>query len=166
MRTCTKCKLDKPLDRFTKSTQTKSGYLGYCKDCDNLRKRASEAKLKEENPEAWKEKQDQYRKTYRNNHKEKVAASDRRRSLIAKFGITPEQYDELLQRQNGVCAICDEAPGKRRFAVDHDHSCCPTQKTCGLCIRGLLCSNCNTALGLLKEDRDRILKMIKYVGAE
>ncbi|MBU6231644.1 hypothetical protein KGP36_03165 [Patescibacteria group bacterium] len=53
------------------------------------------------------------------------------------FGITEEQYDELLEKQGGCCAICDRhhSEFKTRLAVDHDHS--------TLRIRGLLCNYCN-----------------------
>lgn len=58
-------------------------------------------------------------------------------------GITLEQYEELLARQGGVCAICRRRPTKNRLSVDHDHRCCPGRRSCGKCIRGLLCKECN-----------------------
>lgn len=62
------------------------------------------------------------------------------------YGLTPEQYEALLERQGGKCAICDtETPGgKGSWHVDHDHE---TKK-----VRGLLCHNCNIALGNFKDD--------------
>lgn len=72
-----------------------------------------------------------------------------RQQALRKYGLRPEDYDTLLDNQNGVCAICSEPPKPgRRLAVDHDH-------TTGE-VRGLLCSPCNTALGLFK-DRIRLL---------
>jgi hypothetical protein len=60
--------------------------------------------------------------------------------LKATYGITPEQYDEMLSAQGGTCAICAAPPRpSRRLAVDHDHQ---TGK-----IRGLLCGLCNVSLG-------------------
>lgn len=63
-----------------------------------------------------------------------------------KFGVTEDQYRELLAKQGGRCAICLKKPGKYRLSVDHDHSCCPGARSCGRCIRGLLCGNCNLKL--------------------
>ena len=66
------------------------------------------------------------------------------------FGITAEQFELMKLKQNNECPIC-----KKEFtdtpAVDHDHNCCPGRKTCGKCIRGLLCSNCNRQLGIIEK---------------
>jgi hypothetical protein len=61
-----------------------------------------------------------------------------------KFGITLEEYDKVLEAQNGVCRICYEKNyGNMSLAVDHNH-------VSGV-IRGLLCNRCNTVIGLLRE---------------
>lgn len=61
------------------------------------------------------------------------------------YGLTPEDLDELLVIQGNRCAICKapEAGYGRRWHVDHDHSCCPGEKSCGKCVRSLLCLTCN-----------------------
>lgn len=76
-------------------------------------------------------------------------------TLKYNFGITVERYEEMLARQGGVCAICKRRPGKRRLAVDHDHSCCPGRRSCGKCVRGLLCKACNYQLlgNILQENK-------------
>jgi len=62
--------------------------------------------------------------------------------LKRKYGITLAQYDALMTKQNGCCAICrDKHP---KLCIDHCH------KT-GV-VRGLLCQNCNSAIGFLRED--------------
>ncbi len=73
-------------------------------------------------------------------------------TLKYKYKITLEDYDRMLEEQGGGCAVCGslDSGGKGRFHVDHDHSCCPTEKTCGKCVRGLLCSQCNVRLGVLE----------------
>ena len=81
-----------------------------------------------------------------------------------KYGITKEQHDALLLRQEKLCAICKKPT--LVFHIDHDHSCCPSPPACGKCVRGLLCGNCNKALGLMKEDMNAIENMIKYLKGE
>lgn len=84
-----------------------------------------------------------------------------------KFGISEEAYEVLLDSQGGCCYICQsDSPGERysTFAVDHDHSCCPTQDTCGTCVRGLLCWKCNTALGQLQDSIPALQRAIEYLN--
>jgi hypothetical protein len=77
----------------------------------------------------------------------------KRSHKFVRLGITEEEFNRMLEAQGSACAMCGGAfdDGDRIFA-DHDHNCCPKQvkataKTCGECIRGLLCFRCNTALG-------------------
>lgn len=73
-----------------------------------------------------------------------------------KYGINLEQYDAMLKAQQGVCAICDTSCDTgMNLAVDHCHV---TNK-----VRGLLCKNCNTAIGLLKENVENMNKAINYI---
>lgn len=64
--------------------------------------------------------------------------------LRSKYGITPKDYQLMLKAQGGRCGICQRAQEERRLVVDHCH------KT--LEVRGLLCDQCNTAIGLLSGD--------------
>jgi hypothetical protein len=72
---------------------------------------------------------------------------------FVRLGITEDQFNEMLEAQGYACAVCRERFGEgQRICADHDHRCCPkeddrTAKTCGQCIRGLLCVPCNTNLG-------------------
>jgi hypothetical protein len=90
-----------------------------------------------------------------------------RNGKLAKYGITAKQYEELLAGQGGVCAVCQEAPkpGGRRFAVDHDHGCCSGNRSCGKCVRGILCGACNLALGHIRDDPDYVAKLLAYLAA-
>lgn len=78
--------------------------------------------------------------------------------LRTKYGITIQDYDRMLVEQDNNCAICNEfEPIERNpLAVDHCHS---TGK-----VRGLLCSNCNTAIGKFKENRDLLIAAVQYLG--
>lgn len=81
------------------------------------------------------------------------------------YGLSAERYAAMLAEQKGVCAICGNgcATGKP-LAVDHNHACCPTQKSCGSCIRGLLCAKCNTMLGFAKDSAALLMAAAKYLG--
>jgi hypothetical protein len=70
------------------------------------------------------------------------------------FNITVDEYDKVLQFQDGKCAICCQPPKRLRLAVDHDH------KT-GL-IRGLLCPWCNRAIGQFRDDMSRVRRVVDY----
>lgn len=75
--------------------------------------------------------------------------SSRLRTL---FSITVDEYNRMLLRQNGGCAVCLEPPAPdRRLSVDHDHACCPGVSSCGRCVRGLLCTRCNWTLGRIEQ---------------
>lgn len=82
------------------------------------------------------------------------------------YGITLERYNALLESQGGGCAICGNVPaaGAQRLAVDHDHRCCPSRKkSCGECVRGLLCGRCNRGLGYFDDDADMLGRAASYL---
>jgi hypothetical protein len=85
---------------------------------------------------------------------------------VAKvYGITGEQYAAILKAQGGVCYICHRKPQAKRLACDHDHRCCPGPVSCGRCVRGLLCRNCNRdVLGHLKDDPAALLRAVEYLA--
>ena len=76
--------------------------------------------------------------------------------LPRKFGMSVEDYYDMLNRQNGACAICRAKPkASRRLSVDHDHA-------TGT-VRGLLCHNCNVMLGLARDTTDILLRAVRYL---
>lgn len=83
-----------------------------------------------------------------------------------RFGITREEFDALFDAQGRVCDICGTSdPGRSYWCVDHDHACCPgSNKTCGKCIRGILCHRCNHALGNVRDNPDTLARMIEYLA--
>lgn len=81
-----------------------------------------------------------------------------RKARVKRYGISVEQYDEMLQRQNGVCAICQkECQLGVSLGVDHDHK---TGR-----VRGLLCRKCNTGIGLLGDDLESLQRAVRYLHA-
>jgi hypothetical protein len=92
----------------------------------------------------------------------KTCHRDNQRRLI--YGLGPEQYLEMLEQQENCCDICgDEFSETRRPHVDHDHSCCPGNKSCGKCVRALLCATCNQGLGQFKDSVERLRAAIAYL---
>jgi hypothetical protein len=157
---CNHCKREKDTAEFGKDKHGKDGFNPKCKSCCNkfqsLRKdekKAYDAEYRIKNRIILRAK-DKIRNE---------ARSEERRSykLTKKFGITAAEYDVKLAEQNHKCAICRKpekvmVKGKiKRLAVDHRKE--PFQ------VRGLLCNNCNRALGLLFENIRTMLRMIKYV---
>jgi len=95
-------------------------------------------------------------KRWRAKNPETAKQRSRDKEYRRKYGITLAEYDELLKAQLGVCAICEmSCDTGNNLAVDHCHV---TNK-----VRGLLCKNCNTAIGLLRDDAERIMKAAEYV---
>lgn len=73
----------------------------------------------------------------------------RRKARITAYGLTEETFAQLLEIQENACAMCREPleEGQGRH-IDHDHACCPVSlRSCGKCVRGILCHTCNIALG-------------------
>lgn len=150
MKTCKKCGETKALAEFHRAPQNKDGRSGGCKSCDNVLKRAwKTANLERhtENGRRWREANPE------------LARELKRRSVLqSKYGITPAEYREMLASQNGGCACCGTSdPGARRsnFCVDHCHE---TGR-----IRGLLCSPCNTAIGILGDTVASIDRVAAYM---
>lgn len=74
---------------------------------------------------------------------------------IKQYDITNEHYVELIYSQRNKCKICEKSANGKTLSIDHSHV---TGK-----VRGLLCNNCNTAIGLFKEDINVMLNAIKYL---
>lgn len=84
--------------------------------------------------------------------------------LERRYGITPEQYAQIKAAQGGKCAICQVATGDAKsLAVDHDHRCCDRSGSCGKCVRGLLCSNCNNMLAFARDNPDVFGRAMNYL---
>lgn len=124
-RECTKCGEWKVWVEFHVNTNGTMGRHSQCRECHNRNKR--ERRLLQ--PQTKTEKRAQL--------------------LKARYGLTPETYDELFASQDGRCAICDEEPA--RPCVDHDHD---TGQT-----RGILCHYCNIRLPAVENEKYRLPAM-------
>jgi hypothetical protein len=81
-----------------------------------------------------------------------------------------EWYETKLAEQNGVCAICGKPESRKTpksevksLAVDHNHRCCSGHRSCGKCVRGLICENCNHALGRAGDSIEILEAAITYL---
>lgn len=102
--------------------------------------------------------QKKYSEKYRNDKRAKVREANRQSHLKREYGLTAEAHKALLESHNNKCAICraDKDWGGRKYlSVDHDHK---TGK-----VRGVLCNSCNVALGLLKDDPQRLRAAADYL---
>jgi len=161
MKICSNCKQTKPFDRFSPNRRTTSGYNSWCKDCVNESQTAKRQSGQERvcGRCGLTKNGDQFNRhpTYCRDCKANV---DR----ITRYGLDEQAYAELLDSQGGVCAICRrDLP----LQIDHDHACCDTnggKSTCGRCVRGLLCRQCNKMLPFLEKNRDLLLKAAQYLS--
>jgi hypothetical protein len=92
-------------------------------------------------------------------------AVDNHKQQVRRQGRTVKEYEALLEKQNGQCAICGVREGHRscrgrecRLAIDHDH------RTGA--VRGLLCNNCNRGLGRFKDSADLLKAALRYLQRE
>ena len=95
---------------------------------------------------------------------ETLRVKERRRTLRL-YQLSEAAWQELLARQGGCCAICHTAePGGRgQWMIDHNHACCPGTGSCGQCVRGLLCNQCNLMLGHANDQPERLRAALDYL---
>jgi len=132
---CNKCNEFKPASSFFKEASSKRGYRYACKDCEAPRF-----------------------KKYRNNNQAKVSATRLKWRRTTAYNFPPELFDERFNEQGQACAICKspDAGGRGAFHADHDHD--SSQP------RGVLCHNCNVALGNFKDNPEILQAAIEYLN--
>lgn len=122
---CNRCSVLLDFTNWYPSYSKKRWHI--CKDCDKKRQKQH---LKD-NPEIYE------------------------RRHLRKYGVTVNQYNKMLEGQQGVCRICNDPPSRRHLCVDHCHE---TGK-----IRGLLCVPCNAGLGNFKDNPDLLEEAKRYL---
>lgn len=142
-KTCLRCRESMAEEEFSKDVRRRDGLSPWCRACwkDYMARYG---------PHYWRDKSARYRER----GGDRVRSMERRRRL-AVYGLTPEHYDELVHAQDGVCAICQRAPRKGVLSVDHDHR---TGK-----VRGLLCGQCNMAIGAFTDSPPIMARAIEYL---
>jgi hypothetical protein len=135
-KTCTTCQITKPIDQFSLARNgTKSTRPIRKSKCKQCQAAAARA---------W----------YQDN-KERAAGNSRAWNLRKLYGLTTEQYDAMFRQQDGKCAVCRLPADQGNLVVDHDHG--------TKAVRGLLCHNCNRALGLFKDSTDVVRRALSYL---
>jgi hypothetical protein len=146
---CTKCFKDKPIEMFSKTKVDGRMYSRkQCKECYGEYNRAKTKAYRAKNQEKTK----LAGKQWKEQNPDKVKMYGRRYTWKVR-GINPDIAEQLLAEWNGLCAICLKVPD--RPCIDHCHT--------SLKVRAVLCSPCNQAIGLLKEDVKIILAAAEYV---
>lgn len=143
---CTKCNEEKEYTDFWKHITTSDGLRGDCKTCNALKNKQ------------WRNDNKDKVLAYKASHLDKARIHDRTKRF-KKYGLTIDQYKDMLIQQGNACAICETTtPGRNNefFAVDHDHV---TSK-----VRGLLCFSCNIVLGHFLDDTNRLNRAIQYLN--
>lgn len=140
---CARCRDRLPLSDFGWKNKQKGWLQAYCKEC---------------NKQANREHYQKNKKSYKD--KARAYEMSKGGKACIRYNITPEALVLLTSRYDGMCWICQENPGTD---VDHDHSCCPSGVSCGKCIRGMLCRDCNVAIGHMRDDVDRLSRAINYL---
>jgi hypothetical protein len=153
MKECRKCGESKPLSEFALRHGKPNAR---CKDCVNSYQR--------ERYEIMKDSRRETARNYYHADYEFNSTRARNRMLWSFYKLTPEAYDAMFEAQDGLCDSCGEPdPMGENLRVDHDHSCCPGVKSCGKCVRRLLCNPCNLGIGIFKDDPDRLLAAAAYL---
>lgn len=148
MKLCTSCNTNKPLSEFywTKDSRYSAGghYQAICKECRRVyRRRYHHGGDRQHVTKQWMEQ-----------NKEKL----REMKLSSRYKLTIVEYEALLTKQGGCCAICKTVhaqAGGQRMQVDHDH----VTKA----VRGLLCRKCNLLLGNAGDNVDVLLSAVEYL---
>ena len=166
---CSKCGETKTLDCFFRSAIKNDGVCSYCKECANKIERKCLAKNRERNLATgfvekqltcFKCKQTKSSRLFNRDITTKSGFTGECKSChsftnrFALYGVRPQIIDDLTKQQNGRCAICGDVL-KKRHAIDHCHQ---TQT-----VRGILCLNCNSGIGLLRDSPAILQSALSYL---
>ncbi|HEY3673195.1 MAG TPA: endonuclease VII domain-containing protein [Acidimicrobiia bacterium] len=161
MKRCKKCGELKPIDEFHRASGMRDGHRSECKSCHQIRQRAWYQANRDHaiaEVKRWQQENKEQLHAYRREYRKRRKVEERDAYLGRTFGISQSDYDELLARQGGGCAICGKKPGKISLHVDHDHA---TGE-----VRGLLCVGCNNSLGQMHDEPRLLLRAADYVTGD
>lgn len=156
---CSVCKEIKSLDLFSLDRRAKDSKSSKCRECNYKIVKT----WRKNNPQ----KQNKLNSLYKKRHPVETMIQARKdatkyyykscqKSRIKyRYGISFEEFESLKLKQRNKCAICKKKEYEKELNIDHDHQ---TGK-----VRGLLCTKCNTGLGLLCDNPTIIMEALKYL---
>jgi hypothetical protein len=151
LKDCSSCHQTKHLEDFYPTNKKKGTYRAMCKVCERARQRKYAATNHAEvlaRKKSWRDRHPDYHRAHEREHH-----TQRNRRLAQNYGLTAEQFTQMIQDQSSQCLICKTVP--RRLVVDHDH------KTGE--VRGLLCDACNLMLGKARDSVKVLQAAIAYL---
>lgn len=180
---CSLCKEMVSVEFYNRERASFSGLQSSCKPCTKRRYEENKLAISEwgkqyyrENTSAILERAAAYRelnrneinswqKEFRESNPQLHREYGQKYSRTTKYGLLSGEFERLNSAQDEVCSICKqpEVNGKR-LSLDHDHACCSGKRSCGKCIRGLLCCKCNIAIGRFRDSVEHLLSAAKYLA--
>lgn len=147
MKLCKKCGVTKDLSEFSIKNKKTGTHNAWCKPCN----RAYQKEHYKANFQVYRSKARAW----------EAANGGKDGKRLRNYGLTEEQFEVMFAKFGGKCWMCRE---REALVVDHDHSCCSGISSCGKCVRGLLCSQCNTGLGFLGDTVASVERALNYLA--
>ena len=145
MKTCLQCNIEKSIEEFASNKRKKDGKDIYCKSCNKTRVK-------------------KYNKAVTNRESKPLTEAQKDYQFRWRHGFERSEALALVKEQ-GTCKICNVPISQefRDWVMDHDHNCCPRDKTCDKCRRGFICQACNKVLGFAKDNVETLQAAINYL---
>lgn len=142
MKDCRRCLETKPVSEFAKNLRNRDGLHSYCTKC----------------------RREYAREKYHERKSSISPEQNRANARKYRYGITQEQYEDMLSSQGNACAVCQVRFGEdAKPNIDHDHNCCPGKVTCGFCVRGVLCGACVSLAVKVETRMNTFTDMFNYL---
>ena len=162
-RICNCCKAWRPIERYAKSKTGHIGLSAICRDCQNAKDRARYAQKdilsRRKGQKSVYDKERRERLRSEGNLKKPDPEMQREQRMKREYGLTINDYEDMVKAQSNQCAIClapGEAERNRKLVIDHCHA---SGK-----VRGLLCNKCNLLLGHANDTIERLERAILYLS--
>lgn len=163
---CWRCKRTLPEESFEFRADKSKGRQAACRECQDPDgvKRCRKCERILPKSEFHRASKGKGSKQYYQSDCKRCQRGNTRTYRLSLYHLTDEDYERMLRKQGYKCAICGGLPlYGHHFHVDHDHTCCDYEGSCGACVRGLLCDDCNRGLGMFRDRSDALRNAASYV---